>query len=66
MINTLVEVGNDLAIDVPVDLVQAWVADPSSNNGLALIVSATDFYCEVASSEATEELDRPILQVEIQ
>jgi hypothetical protein len=64
-INALVDVGGDLAIEVPAELVQAWVDDPTSNNGIALIALGTDFYAELGSSEAANEFNRPVLEVEI-
>lgn len=64
--NAFIDVGGDLAIDVPASLVQAWVTDPASNNGLAVIVDGMGFYLEVGSSEADDEFNRPRLQVEIE
>lgn len=66
MVNAPIDVGSDVEIGVPADLVQAWVDDPASNNGLALIAAGSGFYVELGSSEATNEFNRPVLLVDIQ
>lgn len=65
-VTALIDVGSDLEIGIPTELVQSWLNDPSSNNGVALIVDSQDFYCELGSSEASDDFNRPFLQVEIE
>lgn len=59
-------VGDLLVVDLPADLVQSWKSGQNGNRGVALIVNGVDFYCELGSSEAEDENNRPVLEVTVQ
>lgn len=58
--------GDTVVVALPVDLVQPWIADPSSNHGIAIVGDDPGgIYTEIASSEFSEELLRPVLELEL-
>lgn len=58
--------GDELVIELPEALVEGWVANPSANRGIALIVDAADFYCELGSSEFPNVELRPFLELALE
>jgi hypothetical protein len=64
-VETTLNTGDLLVIELPPALVTSWVASPNTNFGIALIDDATGFYCELGSSEGSLDV-RPALVVDLQ
>lgn len=65
-VDALLDFGDELVITLPPELIAGWVTDEGSNNGIAVIVDATDFYCEFRSSEAGNASVRPRLELDLE
>jgi hypothetical protein len=59
----LLDVGDELSITIPPATVQAWIATPATNYGIAIVVDGVGFYAEVRSAEAGEAAERPMLEL---
>jgi len=53
----------EVSITIPPAVVEGWIATPSSNHGIAIVVQNTGFYAEVRSTESTEADKRPMLEL---